>query len=40
MRTFPAIIFAAALLLSGCGGEDAENQAVEEYPTAVKAIKF
>ena len=40
MRIFPAIIFAAALLFSGCGGgEDTENQAAEEYPTPVKAIK-
>ena len=39
MKLFPALIFAAALLVTGCGGEDAENQAVEEYPTAVKAIK-
>jgi len=38
-KIFPAIICAAALLLAGCGGEDTENQAMEEYPTAVKAIK-
>ena len=39
MKIFPAIICAAALLLAGCGGEDTENQAQEEYPTSVKAIK-
>lgn len=39
MKIFPAIICAAALLLAGCGGEDTENQAMEEYPTSVKAIK-
>ena len=39
-KIFPAIICAAALILAGCGGgEDTENQAMEEYPTAVKAIK-
>lgn len=40
MRILPAIICAATLLLAGCGGgEDAENQALEEMPTKVKAIK-
>ena len=40
MKIFPAIICAATLLLAGCGGgEDAENQAMEEMPTKVKAIK-
>ncbi len=39
MKIFPAMICAAALLLAGCGGEDTENQAPEEYPTSVKAIK-
>ena len=29
----------ATLLFSGCGDEDTENQAMEEYPTRVKAIK-
>ena len=40
MKIFPAIICAATLLLAGCGGgEDAENQAPEDFPTKVKAIK-
>ena len=39
MKIFPVIIFAATLFLVGCGGEDIENQALEEYPTSVKAIK-
>lgn len=39
MKKFLAGIFAAALLFTGCGGEDAENQAAEEIPTRVKAIK-
>ena len=39
MKIFPAIILAFALLLSGCGGEDVEEQSLEEYPTRVKAIK-
>ena len=39
MRKFLAGIFAAALLLTGCGGENAEDQAMEEMPTRVKAIK-
>ena len=39
MKIFPAMICAAALFLAGCGGEDTENQALEEYPTSVKAIK-
>ena len=39
MKVFPALIFAMALLFTGCGGEDAENQAQEEMPTRVKAIK-
>ena len=39
MRKFLAGIFAAALLFTGCGGEDTENQAMEEMPTRVKAIK-
>lgn len=38
MKIFPAIICAAALLVSGCG-EDTEEQAMQEYPTRVKAIK-
>ena len=38
MKIFPAIICALALLVSGCG-EDAEEQAPENYPTRVKAIK-
>lgn len=39
MKIFPAIICAAALLLTGCGGEDTESQATEDFPTRVKAIK-
>ena len=39
MKIFPAIICAATLLLTGCGGEDTENQALQEIPTRVKAIK-
>ena len=39
MKIFPAIICAATLLLSGCGGEDTENQALQEMPTRVKAVK-
>ena len=39
MKIIPAIICAAALLMSGCGGEEPEEQALEDYPTRVKAIK-
>ena len=39
MKIIPAIIFAAALLMTGCGGEEAAEQAPEDYPTRVKAIK-
>ncbi|MBQ7198222.1 MAG: efflux RND transporter periplasmic adaptor subunit [Selenomonadaceae bacterium] len=39
MKIFPAIIFMLALLLTGCGGEDAENAEQQDYPTRVKAIK-
>ena len=39
MKKFLAGIFAATLLLTGCGGEDEENQAPQEMPTRVKAIK-
>ena len=39
MKIFPAIIFATALIFSGCGGEEPEEQAAEEFPTKVKAIK-
>ena len=39
MKIFPAIILAVALLLAGCGGEEAQEQALEDYPTRVKAIK-
>lgn len=38
-KIFPAIIFLVALFLAGCGGDDAENQAAQVYPTRVKAIK-
>ena len=39
MKIFSAIIFAVALLITGCGGEDTDEQALEDYPTRVKAIK-
>ena len=39
MKIFSAIICAVTLLLTGCGGEDTENQALQEMPTRVKAIK-
>ena len=39
MKKFLATICAATLLISGCGGEDTENQAPEEFTTRVKAIK-
>lgn len=39
MKKFLAAICAATLLFSGCGGEDTEEQALEELPTRVKAIK-
>ena len=39
MKIFPAIILAAALLMTGCGGEDTQEQALEDYPTRVKAMK-
>ena len=39
MKIFPAIICAALLLISGCGGEETEEQDFEDYPTRVKAIK-
>ena len=39
MKILPIIICAASLLLAGCGDEDAANQAMQEFPTRVKAIK-
>ena len=39
MKIFSAIILAAALLITGCGGEDTEEMSLEDYPTRVKAIK-
>ena len=39
MKKFAAIIFAATMLLTGCGGEDPEAQESQEFPTKVKAIK-
>ena len=39
MKIFPAIIFAAALMLTGCGGEEAQEPSLEDFPTKVKAIK-
>ena len=39
MKKYLTIICAAALLISGCGGEETGEQALEDYPTRVKAIK-
>ena len=39
MKILPAIICAAALLMTGCGREEPEEQSLEDYPTRVKAIK-
>ena len=39
MKIFPAIILAFALLMTGCGGEDAQEPSLEDYPTRVKAMK-
>ena len=39
MKIFPAMICAAALFLTGCGGEDVDEQAQQEMPTRVKAVK-
>lgn len=39
MKKILAGIFAVTLLFTGCGGEDEENQAMQEMPTRVKAIK-
>lgn len=40
MKILPILICAASLLLAGCGGdEDAENQAMQDFPTPVKAVK-
>lgn len=39
MRIFPAMLCAAALLLTGCGGEDTDAQIEQMPPTKVKAIK-
>ena len=39
MKLLPAVIFLLALFLTGCGGEDTDNQAAQEMPTRVKAIK-
>lgn len=38
-KFFSAIFLASALLVTGCGGDDAENQETQEMPTRVKAIK-
>ena len=38
-KIFSIIICTAALLLTGCGGEEAEDQAMQNMPTRVKAIK-
>ena len=39
MKWFPVIICVASLFFAGCGGEDAEDQTMQEMPTRVKAIK-
>ena len=39
MRIFPAMLCAAALLLTGCGGEETDSQSEQMPPTRVKAIK-
>ena len=39
MKKFLALICAAALLFSGCGGEETEEMSLEDFPTRVKAIK-
>ena len=39
MKIFPAIILAATLLITGCGGEEQQEMSLEDYPTRVKAIK-
>lgn len=39
MKVFPIIILAAALLMTGCGGEETAEPSLEDYPTRVKAVK-
>ena len=39
MKKFLAGICAAAFLISGCGGEEAQEPSLEDFPTRVKAIK-
>lgn len=39
MKKFLAVILASAMLFTGCGGDNAEEQAMQETPTRVKAIK-
>ena len=39
MKIFSAIILAAALILSGCGGEEEQEMSLEDFPTRVKAVK-
>lgn len=39
MKKFLATICAATLLVTGCGGEEADPNAMQEMPTRVKAIK-
>ncbi|MBQ6297000.1 MAG: efflux RND transporter periplasmic adaptor subunit [Selenomonadaceae bacterium] len=39
MKIFPTIILAAALLMTGCGGEEEQEMSLEDFPTRVKAIK-
>ncbi|MBQ9496007.1 MAG: efflux RND transporter periplasmic adaptor subunit [Selenomonadaceae bacterium] len=39
MKKFLATICAAALLMTGCGGEETDPEAQQDFPTPVKAIK-
>lgn len=39
MKIFPLIILAAALLFTGCGGEDEAQLSLADMPTRVKVIK-
>ena len=39
MKIFQILIFMSALLFTGCGSEEAEEVAPENYPTRVKAVK-
>ena len=39
MKIFKALICAACLLMTGCGGEETAEPSLEDFPTRVKAIK-